>query len=31
VKPSPRMRNAIRSFVYNIGGDDDDVHQGGSQ
>jgi c-di-GMP-binding flagellar brake protein YcgR len=31
VKPSPRMRNAIRSFVYNIGGDADDVHQGGSQ
>jgi c-di-GMP-binding flagellar brake protein YcgR len=28
VTPSPRMRNAIRSFVYNIGGDDD-VQQGG--
>ena len=31
VKPSPRMRNAIRSFVYNIGGDAEEVQQGGSQ
>jgi len=29
VTPSPRMRNAIRSFVYNIREDDDDVPQGG--
>jgi c-di-GMP-binding flagellar brake protein YcgR len=29
VKPSPRMRNAIRSFVYNIRRDEDDVPQGG--
>jgi hypothetical protein len=30
ITPSPRMRNAIRSFVYNIRGDDD-VPQGGSE
>jgi c-di-GMP-binding flagellar brake protein YcgR len=29
VTPSPRMRNTIRSFVYNIREDDDDVPQGG--
>jgi len=29
VTPSPRMRNAIRSFVYNIREDDEDVPQGG--
>jgi c-di-GMP-binding flagellar brake protein YcgR len=29
VTPSPRMRNAIRSFVYNIREDVDDVPQGG--
>jgi hypothetical protein len=29
VTPSPRMRNAIRSFVYNIREDDDAVPQGG--
>ena len=31
VKPSPRMRNAIRAFVYNIQGNDDDVPQGGQK
>jgi hypothetical protein len=29
ITPSPRMRNAIRSFVYNIREDEDDVPQGG--
>jgi hypothetical protein len=29
VTPSPRMRNAIRSFVYNIHGKNADVPQGG--